>query len=90
MSWAERAAIAMCSVLKGMLDVSKAECMPSGVLRRRTSHERAVNFIIRALIKFGVLKDDWDYHFSRINGDHLPFLDTRSGLTMKRRPRFPT
>jgi hypothetical protein len=26
---AQRAAIAMCSVLKGMLDVSKVECMPS-------------------------------------------------------------
>jgi hypothetical protein len=64
--------------------------MPSGVLRRRTSQERAVNFIIRALIKFGVLKDDWDYHSSRINGDQPPLLDTRSGLTMKRRPRFPT
>ena len=35
------------------------------VLRRRTSQERAVNVIIRALIKFGVLKDDLDYHFIR-------------------------
>jgi uncharacterized membrane protein YkgB len=35
------------------------------VLRRGTSQERAVNVIIRALIKFGVLKDDLDYHFIR-------------------------
>ena len=35
------------------------------VLRRRTSQERAVNVIIRALIKSGVLKDDLDYHFIR-------------------------
>jgi uncharacterized membrane protein YkgB len=35
------------------------------VLRRRTSQERAVNFIIRALINFGVLKEDLDYHFIR-------------------------
>ena len=56
------------------------------VLRRRTSQERAVNVIIRALIKFGVLKDDLDYHFIRASMVIiLLFLDIRSGLTMKRR-----
>lgn len=35
------------------------------VLRRRTSQERAVNVIIRALIESGVLKEDLDYHVIR-------------------------
>jgi hypothetical protein len=87
MSGAERVAIAMWSVLTGMLDVSKVECMPS-VLRKRTSLERAVNVIIRALIKAGVLKDDLGYHFTRASMViiFLVCWDIRSGLTMKRRP----
>jgi hypothetical protein len=44
------------------------------VLRRRTSQERAVNFIIRALIQFGVLKDDLDYHFIRASMMIVAFL----------------